>query len=163
MSSLARTVSPAGIPALPRSVAVFQTAAQRLDREEVNGTIPHPERATLISAQCKWLAGWKQADNALAEESMDAQPRNYVVRLVQHDHELGFLQTDFPDGADIYVAMECRGYAFLGGAGNMRLRTEIRDMPTFSGLHGPMFDGFAADGRPIVRYEDASANKVLSA
>lgn len=35
MSSLARTVSPAGIPALPRSVAVFQTAAQRLDREEV--------------------------------------------------------------------------------------------------------------------------------
>lgn len=35
MSTHAHRVSPVGIPALPRSVAVFQTAAKRLDREEV--------------------------------------------------------------------------------------------------------------------------------
>lgn len=39
MSTHTRAVFSAGIPALPRSVAVFQTAAKRLDREEVKQAV----------------------------------------------------------------------------------------------------------------------------
>lgn len=42
------------------------------------------------------------------------------------------------------------------------LRSELRNEPRIEGFAGPMFDGFNAAGGPVIRYEDAAANEVLS-
>ena len=72
------------------------------------------------------------------------------------------LDSLFNPNVDVIAAMEIRGYKYVGTCQNRGIRAELKDQPVFAGLAGPMFDGFDADGRPIVRYEDTSVNKVLS-
>jgi hypothetical protein len=59
-------------------------------------------------------------------------------------------------------ALEVRGFVTTGISGH-RLRRELQDQPTFSGLCGPMWGGASEDtGIPIVRYEDAETNDLMS-
>lgn len=87
--------------------------------------------------------------------------------MAQHFQLVQFLDGEFhshlfgPE-ADIFAAMEIRGYPFADKLGAAHLRPELAGQPVFKGLAGPMWGGHAADGQPIVRYEDANACNILS-
>jgi hypothetical protein len=46
---------------------------------------------------------------------------------------------------------------------NLRLRPELQLQPKIQGFCGPMFDGYDANGLPVVRYEDQASYNTLSA
>jgi hypothetical protein len=46
---------------------------------------------------------------------------------------------------------------------NLRLRAELQLQPKIQGFCGPMWDGFDANGLPVIRYEDQTSYNTLSA
>ena len=42
------------------------------------------------------------------------------------------------------------------------IRAELAGQPKISGFHGPAWGDYAANGEPILRYEDAETNRQLS-
>lgn len=85
-----------------------------------------------------------------------ATVRSYAARLVRVVEDR-IVRIDFPTGANLRQAIEDMGYHCTGLETNQRLRFELIGHPTFAELCGPMWDG---DG---IRYEDAEANRRLSA
>lgn len=64
---------------------------------------------------------------------------------------------------DLVAAAEIRGFAHAGPSPNKALREEIRGLPLFDGLVGPMWGGHDDQGRPRVRYETWATHERLSA
>jgi len=64
--------------------------------------------------------------------------------------------------ADIFAAMEIRGYNFSGKVAGAPLRAELHNMPKFTNLYGPMWGGLNDAGEPVIRYEDPTSYDVLS-
>lgn len=80
---------------------------------------------------------------------------NIKARLIQTVDGMS-LRHDFGPSVDLVVAMEVRGYKFIGNNSNPRQRTELQGAPKFKGLNGPMWDG------DCIRYEDPGTTKLVS-
>jgi hypothetical protein len=55
-----------------------------------------------------------------------------------------------------------RGHKKTGVCNRRGVREELRGQPEFSGLLGPMFDGYDDAGNAVIRYEDQSTYELLS-
>jgi hypothetical protein len=77
------------------------------------------------------------------------------VRLVQ-SVEGQLIVSEFAR-ENVVEAMEVRTYQVVGINNNPRQREELRGLPVFAGVYGPMWDG------GVIRYESSEAHKLLSA
>ena len=72
--------------------------------------------------------------------------------------DTGFESVHFDvDAENVLPAMEIRGYIQRGTVTSPHVREELRGLPRFAGLQGPMWNGNG------IRYEDSRANAALSA
>jgi hypothetical protein len=121
---------------------------------------PHRERPVTIVLTIPPRAGKIQAfRRALAAGPAVALERGMTkpsmkVRLIQ-SVEGQFLKSEFPLETAI-LAMQVRGYEYIGPATRPSLRAELQGAPRFKGVNGPMWDGDA------IRYECPEAYKELS-
>lgn len=78
-----------------------------------------------------------------------------IVRIIE-----GSWITQKP--TDIVAWADVNGFSVFWPTPNLRLRPELQLQPRISELCGPMFDGYNANGLPVIRYEDQRSNNLLS-
>jgi hypothetical protein len=86
-------------------------------------------------------------------------------QLIQEVEGLS-IPSNFKGFESVFAGMGIRGFACTGikdDKYSKRLRPELQGMPVFSGLCGPMWNGYTEDGRPCIRYEDQKSNDRFSA
>lgn len=84
------------------------------------------------------------------------------VQIITFDDEAWFAD-HFEVEPDRFLAvMEGKGWKPTGHVSPSYLRQELRGVPTFVNLAGPMWGGRTETGEPIVRFENRAACKILS-
>lgn len=72
------------------------------------------------------------------------------------------IPSNFKGFESVFAGMAVRGFDCVGLNENKHNREELQGMPVFSGLCGPMWNGFDSEGRPCIRYEDQASYKTFS-
>lgn len=72
-----------------------------------------------------------------------------------------FITSEF-SADNVLPSMSARGFELAGVETRPNLRPELIGQPKFAGATGPCWGGTTEDGKPIIRYEDQEAYRVLS-
>jgi len=99
------------------------------------------------------------AERKLQPERFNAAPDPVIEAACYRFVGVGETLELDPD--NLFAALEVRGFPHKGFSKSRELRFELQGRPEFTGLLGPMFDGFNGDGLPRVRYESPAAHRLL--